>query len=294
MKSKLLLLVAITGMIVLSADKCFAESQVNYKIAKDWETEFDKPFQSDEKPIIEEQTYVVYKLNSPVKNGNYFVYVDKDSKQVLKTLLEYPEFSWRKSMADFSKSISEKTGLDVNKTSQNQLIVTEPAPSDNASKREIIFTFIRPNHVIIIHNVSTSQLDKPIEGAFGIKLGEKFNPDWHYVKGGFSQYDLVQIKPPVAPDSFFRFYASFTPKTERIYALEGTTNSLKDIKNAIAKKYDPVLTHLKSFTYINGSRMITLTDSGVKYLDTALQEQVKAEKEALEKEKAEKTDLNGL
>jgi len=153
-----------------------------------------------------------------------------------------------------------------------------------------------------------------IEGAFGIKLGEVFDPANAVGKGALTDgTPMYQFSPAKPFRSFKSYYILITPKTNRVYSIWGigefentpTAQKEQDLVLEILKqkygdrKKEGLMDRLSDLKQIvQGDRSVVVKINGVidvtmdiRYYDEPLRKL--AEKERLEIE-AKKVDASGL
>ena len=70
--------------------------------------------------------------------------------------------------------------------------------------------------------------NNPISGAFGIQLGEYFNPESAIGTGSLTDGTIMyQFQSEKPFRSFSRYYVLITPKTNKVYSIWGTLNGTK-------------------------------------------------------------------
>jgi hypothetical protein len=70
--------------------------------------------------------------------------------------------------------------------------------------------------------ISVVNAGDKITGAFGVNLGDTFNPDSAIGKGSLTDgTPMYQFKPAKTFRSFTKYFALITPKTNRVYAIWG-------------------------------------------------------------------------
>jgi hypothetical protein len=153
-----------------------------------------------------------------------------------------------------------------------------------------------------------------IEGAFGLKLGDAFDPASAAGKGALTDgTPMHQFTPEKPFRSFKRYFVMITPKTNRIYSIWGigdfeNTPTAKQEQALILeilkqkygeKKKEGLMDQLSDIKQIDqGDRSVVVKISGmmdvtmdIRYYDEPLRKL--AEKERLELE-AKKVDSSGL
>jgi hypothetical protein len=153
-----------------------------------------------------------------------------------------------------------------------------------------------------------------IEGAFGVKLGDTFDPVKASGKGALTDgTPMYQFTPEKPFRSFKRYFVMITPKTNRIYSIwgigdfENTPTAQKEqalILEILKQKYgekkkEGLMDRLSDIKQIDqGDRSVVVKISGmmevtmdIRYYDEPLRKI--AEKERLELE-AKKVDSSGL
>ena len=161
---------------------------------------------------------------------------------------------------------------------------------------------------------STVNAEEKITGAFGMELGQAFNPQEAIGKGSLTDgTPMYQFSPKKKFRSFSTYYALITPKTHKVYSIwaAGSTENDPSCKKEQAlvmailqKKYGKVkkgqlFSSLYDIKEIDqGNRYVSTKCSGfgnvsldIRYKDKKLEEQ--AEKERIILESA-KVDSSGL
>ena len=156
--------------------------------------------------------------------------------------------------------------------------------------------------------------NNPISGAFGIQLGEYFNPESAIGTGSLTDGTIMyQFQSEKPFRSFSRYYVLITPKTNKVYSIwgigdmdsDGKCGKEQDLLMAIlTKKYRESDNQgaMDSFMDIEkidiGNKRIVTKCSGysdvtidIRYYDDELQ--IIAEEERIELE-SEKLDSSGL
>ncbi len=160
---------------------------------------------------------------------------------------------------------------------------------------------------------------KPIKGAFGITLGQKFDPKQAIGKASLTDgTPMYEFKPKKPFRAFTEYYVLITPKTHKVYSIwgigkvENTQKCEKEqslIVSILEKKYglkqeegftSGMMEALAGLKFLSrGDRNVGVKCSGfiddyqieIRYYDTKLKEL--AEKERIELE-TEKIDTEGL
>ena len=160
---------------------------------------------------------------------------------------------------------------------------------------------------------------KPIKGAFGITLGQKFDPKQAIGKASLTDgTPMYEFKPKKPFRAFTEYYVLITPKTHKVYSIwgigkvENTQKCEKEqnfILTALERKYGikpPDNELIASLSSLYGAKLLQkdgktivikctgLTDDysiSISYTDDKLEKV--AEKERIELE-TENTDTGGL
>jgi len=156
--------------------------------------------------------------------------------------------------------------------------------------------------------------EEKITGAFGIKLGQTFNPQDAIGKSSLTDgTPMYQFSPKKKFRSFSTYYVLITPKTHKVYAIWGIGAMENDpsckkeqalVMAILQKKYgkvekDQLFSSLYDIKQIDqGNRYVLTKCSGfgdvtldIRYKDRKLEEQAEKERIILE---SEKVDSSGL
>lgn len=163
-------------------------------------------------------------------------------------------------------------------------------------------------------SASTTNAEEKITGAFGVELGQTFNPQEAIGKGSLTDgTPMYQFSPKNKFRSFSTYYVSITPKTHKIYSIWAIGNMENDpsckkeqalVMAILQKKYgkmeeDQLFSSLYDIKQIDqGDRYVLTKCSGlgdvsidIRYKDKQLEEQAEKERILLE---SEKVDSSGL
>lgn len=81
---------------------------------------------------------------------------------------------------------------------------------------------IYPILLFITCTISSAYAGDKITGAFGVNLGDTFNPDSAIGKASLTDgTPMYQFKPANTFRSFSKYYALITPKSNKVYAIWG-------------------------------------------------------------------------
>ena len=161
---------------------------------------------------------------------------------------------------------------------------------------------------------SSINAEEKITGAFGIELGQIFNPQDAIGKGSLTDgTPMYQFSPKKKFRSFATYYVLITPKTHKVYSIWGIGNMENDpsckkeqalLMAILQKKYgkvekDQLFSSLYDIKQIDqGNRYVLTKCSGfgdvnldIRYKDKKLEEQAEKERIILE---SEKVDSSGL
>ena len=168
--------------------------------------------------------------------------------------------------------------------------------------------------VLIIGVASSVQAEEKISGAFGVKLGQVFDPSGAIGKGSLTDgTPMYQFSPKKKFRSFSTYYVLITPKTHKVYAIWGIGNMENDpyckkeqalVMAILQKKYgkaekDQLFSSLYDMKNIDqGNRYVLTKCSGfsdvsidIRYKDKKLATLAENERILLE---SEKVDSSGL
>lgn len=161
---------------------------------------------------------------------------------------------------------------------------------------------------------SSAEAEDKITGAFGIKLGQVFDPSDAIGKGSLTDgTPMYKFTPKKKFRSFSNYYVLITPKTHKVYAIWGIGNMENDpsckkeqalVMAILQKKYgkvekDQLFSSLYDIKQINqGNRYVLTKCSGfsdvsldIRYKDKKLETLAENERILLE---SEKVDSSGL
>lgn len=161
---------------------------------------------------------------------------------------------------------------------------------------------------------AASYAEDPINGAFGVKLGQSFNIQKSIGKGSLTDgTPMYKISPEKKFRTFSDYYVLITPKTNKIYSIWGIGNAGNDpsckkeqalVMAILQKKYgkknsEDAFSSIYDIKQINqGNRSVLTKCSGyvdvtidIRYTDSKLEKQ--AENERIEIE-SDKLDSSGL
>ena len=168
--------------------------------------------------------------------------------------------------------------------------------------------------VIAVSIFASVNAEEKIAGAFGIELGQTFNPQEAIGKGSLTDgTPMYQFSPKKKMRSFSTYYALITPETHKVYSIWGIGNMENDpsckkeqalVMAILQKKYgkvkkDTLFSGLYDIKQIHqGNRDVLTKCSGfvdvslaIRYTDKKLEEQAEKERIVLE---SEQVDSSGL
>jgi hypothetical protein len=155
---------------------------------------------------------------------------------------------------------------------------------------------------------------EPIEGAFGIKLGDAFDPAKAISRASMTDgTPMYQFRPEKPFRSFSKYYVLVTPSTHKVYCIwgigrvENTETGKKEqaiVMQAIEEKYGPqdnagLMDGFYDSQHITqGSKMVMTKITGfmdttieIRYYDNELEKVAEQERLAIEGKKVDKTGL---
>lgn len=168
--------------------------------------------------------------------------------------------------------------------------------------------------VLVFGLVFSAQAEEKISGAFGIKLGQVFDPSGSIGKGSLTDgTPMYQFSPKKKFRSFSTYYVLITPKTHKVYSIWGIGNMENNpsckkeqalVMAILQKKYgkvekDELFSSLYDMKNIDqGNRYVLTKCSGfsdvwidIRYKDKKLATLAENERILLE---SEKVDSSGL
>lgn len=168
--------------------------------------------------------------------------------------------------------------------------------------------------ILIIGVASSVQAEEKILGAFGVELGQVFDPSGAIGKGSLTDgTPMYKFSPKKKFRSFSTYYALITPKTHKVYSIWAIGNMENDpsckkeqalIMAILQKKYgkiekDQLFSNIYDVKQIDqGNRYVLTKCSGfvdvsldIRYKDKKLETIAENERILLE---SEKVDSSGL
>lgn len=175
-------------------------------------------------------------------------------------------------------------------------------------------TFVTLMAAFVLSISSSVIAEEKITGAFGIELGQNFNPREAIGKGSLTDgTPMYQFSPKKKFRSFSTYYVLLTPKTHKVYSIWAIGNTENDpsckkeqalLMAILQKKYgkveqDQLFSSLYDIKQIDqGNRYVLTKCSGfgdvsldIRYKDKKLEEQAEKERIIIE---SEKVDSSGL